>query len=220
MNDTMPGVLTPKDAEALGGRALRTLLKAVKHPNDLVRAWLPELFKVPFWPKRREREGWLRTRTMKALPGKLTALANDVELASRSCRVYLSKPMGYPPGIIGALAQQMRQGAEFLRKAMSSPDLTPRPSVQAVRICGLLEWIKTETGRYYCGEVACLLDLAFLASTGGKEGGPDPAELRMMMKRTSSSLRKNVAGIAMQWANDAELPADFRVLMRHAARET
>jgi hypothetical protein len=80
--------------------------------------------------------------------------------------------------------------------------------------------MKAETGRYYYAEVACLLDLAFLAATGGKEGGPDPGELKMMMKRTSSSLRKNVAGIAMKWANDPELPENFRELMLHAARET
>jgi len=49
---------------------------------------------------------------------------------------------------------------------------------------------------------------------------PDPAELKMMMKRTSSSLRKNVGGIAMKWANDPELPEDFRELMLHAARES
>jgi len=157
---------------------------------------------------------------MKALPDKLTALADDVEFASRSCRVFLSAPLGYPPGIIGALAQQMRQGAEFLRKAMSGPDLAPKPSVRAVRICGLLAWIKQETGRYYYAEVSQLLDLAFLTATGGNEGGPDPAELKMMMKRTDSSLRKNVAEFAMSLANDPELPEDFRELMRKAARET
>jgi hypothetical protein len=64
------------------------------------------------------------------------------------------------------------------------------------------------------------LDLAFLAATGGNEGGPDPAELRMIMKRTSSSMRRNVAELAMSWANDPELPADFAELMRKAARET
>ncbi|HMD96148.1 MAG TPA: hypothetical protein VKM93_02300 [Terriglobia bacterium] len=213
-------VLKPKEVEAIAGPGFRKLLKAVKHPDDLVRAWLPELFKVPYLPKRREREGWIRARNMKALPDKLTTWADDVEFASRSARVFLSAPLGYPPGIIGALAQQMRQGAEFLRKAMSGPDLAPKPSVRAVRICGLLEWIKIETGRYYYAEVACLLDLAFLAATEGNEGGPDPAELKMMLKRTSSSLRQNVAGIVMKWANDPELPEDFRELMLHAALET
>lgn len=213
-------VLKPKEVEAIAGPVFRKLLKAVKQRDYLRHVWPPELFKIPYWPKRREREGWIRTRTMKKLPDKLTALANDVEFASRSCRVYLAKPFGYPPGIIGALAQQMRQGAEFLRKAMSGPDLAPKPSVRRVRICGLLEWIKRETGRYYYAEVSRLLDLAFLAATGGSEGGPDPAELRMMMKRTSSRLRKNVAGIVMKWANDPELPEDFRELMLHAARET
>ena len=157
---------------------------------------------------------------MKALPDKLTALADDVEFASRSPRVFLSAPPGYPPGIIGALAKQMRQGAEFLRRAMSGPDLSPKPSVRAVRICGLLEWIKRETGRPYYAEVSRLLEVAFLVATEGNEGGPGPAELKMMMKRTSSSLRKNAAGLAMKWANDPELPEDFRELMLHAARET
>jgi hypothetical protein len=212
-------VLNPKDVEAIAGPAFRKLFKAVKQRDYLRHVWLPELFRIPYWPKRREREGWIRTRTMKALPDKLTALANDVEFASRSCRVYLAKPFGYPPGVIGALAQQMRQGAECLRKAMSAPDLAPKPSVRAVRICGLLEWIKRETGRYYYAEVACLLDLAFLAATGGNEGGPDPAELKMMRKRTSSSLRKNVAGFAMLCANDPELPEDFRELMLQAGQE-
>jgi hypothetical protein len=157
---------------------------------------------------------------MKALADKLTALAAEVEFASQSCRVFLAAPLGYPPGIIGALAQQMRQGAEFLRKAMSGPDLAPKCSVRASRLCGLLDWIKTETGRYYYGEVSQLLDLAFLVATGGNEDGPDPAELRMMMKRTDASMRKNVAEMAMWWANDPELPEDFAELMRKAARET
>lgn len=213
-------VLKPKEVEAIAGPAFRKLLKAVTNRDYLVRVWLPELFKVPYLPKRRKREGWIRARNMKALPDKLTALADDVEFASRSSRVFLSAPLGYPPGIIGALAQQMRQGAEFLRRAMSGRDLAPGPSVRAVRICGLLDWIKRETGRYYYAEVSQLLDLAFLAATGGNEGGPDPAELRMMMKRTDSSMRKNVAEIAMSWANDPELPEDLAELMRKAARET
>jgi hypothetical protein len=210
----------PKEVEEIAGPAFRKLLKAVTGRDFLARVWLPELFKVPYLPKRRKREGWIRMRNMKALPDKLMALADDVEFASRSSRVFLSAPLGYPPGIIGALAQRMRQGAEFLRKAMSGPDLVPKPSVRAVRICGLLEWIKRETGRYYYAEVACLLDLAFLAATGGNEGGPDPAELKMMTKRTSSSLRKNVAGIVMKWANDPELPEDLAELTRKAARDT
>jgi hypothetical protein len=213
-------VLKPKEVEAIAGPALRRLFKAITNRDYLVRVWLPELFKIPCWPKRREREGWIRTRTLKALPDKLTALADDVEFASRSCRVFLSAPLGYPPGIIGALAQQMRQGAECLRKAMSGPDLAPKPSVRAVRICGLLDWIKRETGRYYYAEVSQLLDLAFLAATGGNEDGPDPAELRMMMRRTDSSMRKNAAEFATSLANDPELPEDLRELMRHAARET
>jgi len=220
MSDSSPAVLTPKDAEAIAGPAIRKLFKVVRQRDYLRHVWLPELFRIPYWPKRREREGWIRTRTMKALPDKLTALADDVEFASRSCRVYLAKPFGYPPGIIAALAQQMRQGAECLRKAMSGPDLAPKPSVRAVRICGLLNWIKVETGRYYYAEVSRLLDLAFLAGTGGKEGGPDPAELKMMMKRTISSLRKNAAGLAMLCATDPELPESFREHMRRAARET
>ncbi len=212
-------VLKPKEVEAIAGPALRKLFKAVTHRDYLVRAWLPELFNVPYLPKRRKREGWIRVRSMKALPDKLTALADDVEFASRSCRVFLSAPLGYPPGIIGALAQQMRQGAEFLRKAMSGRDLAPKPGVRAVRICELLEWIKRETGRYYYAEVAQLLDLAFLAATGENEDRHDPAELRMMMKRTDLSMRKNVAEFAMSLANDPELPEDLAELMRQAARE-
>ena len=213
-------VLKRKEVEAIAGPAFRKLLKAVTNRDYLVRVWLPELSTIPHLPTRREREGWIRVRSMKPLPDKLTALADDVEFASRSCRVFLSAPLGYPPGIIGALAQQMRQGADFLRKAMSGRDLAPKCSVRAVRICGLLDWIKRETGRYYYAEVSRLLDLAFLAATGGNEGGPDPAELRMIMKRTVSSMRKDVAELAMSWANDPELPEDFAELMRKAARET
>jgi hypothetical protein len=114
----------------------------------------------------------------------------------------------------------MRQAAQFLKKAMSAPDFGPKVSVRAVRICGLLDWIKRETGRYYYAEVSRLLDVAFFAATAGNEGGPDAAELRMMMKRTDASMRKNVAEMVTWWANDPELPEDFAELLRKAARET
>jgi hypothetical protein len=214
------GVPKAEEVEAIAGPAFRKLFKAVKQRDYLRQVWLPELLRVPYLPKRRKREGWIKARSMKALPDKLTALASDVEFASRSCRVFLAAPLGYPPGIIGALARQMRQGAEFLRKAMSAPDFAPKVSVRAVRICGLLDWIRRETGRYYYAEVSRLLDLAFLAATGGNEGGPDPAELRMMTKRTTASMRKNVAELTMSWANEAELPEDLAQSMRKAARET
>jgi len=213
-------VLTREEVQAIAGPAFRKLFKAVRQRDYLRQVWLPELFKVPYLPKRRKREGWIKVRNMKALPEKLTSLATDVEFASQSCRVFLAAPLGYPPGIIGALARQMRRGAYFLRKAISAPDFAPKVSMRAVRICELLDWIKRETGRYYYAEVSCVLDLAFLAASGGNEGGPDPAELRMMMKRTSSSMRKNVAELVMSWANNPELPEDFRELMGHAARET
>ncbi len=212
-------VLTREEVEAIAGPAFRKLFKAVKQRDYLRQVWLPELFKIPYWPKRREREGWIRTRTMKALPDKLTALAKDVEFASRSCRVYLAAPTGYPPGIIGALAEQMRQGAEFLRKAMSWRDLSPKASVRAVRLYSLLYWIKQETGRYYYAEVSRLLDLAFLVATGGHDGGPDPAELKMMMKRTDASMRKNAAELTMWFVENMDLPSDLAEGFRKAARE-
>lgn len=175
--------LTRDEAEAIAGPALRKLFKAVRQRDYLWQVWLPELLRVPYLPKRRRREGWIKVRSMKALADKLTALATEVEFASQSCRVFLAAPPGYPPGIVGALARQMRQGAEFLRRAMSAPDFAPKVCVQKVRICALLDWIKRETGRYHYAEVSRLLDIAFLAATGGNEGGPDAAELKMMMKR-------------------------------------
>jgi hypothetical protein len=47
-----------------------------------MQVWLPELFKVPYFPKRRKWQGWIRARNMKALPEKPTSLATDVEFAS------------------------------------------------------------------------------------------------------------------------------------------
>ncbi len=185
MNGQSQKVLTPEEVEAIAGPAFRRLLKTVRHRDYFRQVWLPELFKVPYWPKRRKVEGWIKVRKMQGLPRNLRALANDLESASKSSRVFLASPLGYPPGIIGALAQQMRQGAEFLRKALSVPDLSPKVSVRAVRICELLDWIKRESGRYLYNQVASLLDLAFLTASGGRTGGPDPAELRMMMRRAT-----------------------------------
>ena len=75
-------VLNPKEVEAIAAPAFLKLFRAVRQRDYLMQVWLPELFKVPYFPKRRKWQGWIRARNMKALPEKPTSLATDVEFAS------------------------------------------------------------------------------------------------------------------------------------------
>jgi len=52
-------VLNPKEVEAIAAPAFLKLFRAVRQRDYLMQVWLPELFKVPYFPKRRKWQGWI-----------------------------------------------------------------------------------------------------------------------------------------------------------------
>jgi hypothetical protein len=201
-------------------KALFRLYEAIKKPESreyFIRQWLPTLFSVPLLRQHRREGQWRTVRSWNALAGRLISQATDIRRASRSGRVFLGAPTGYPPQILAYFAAQSEQAGKFFRKALSGPDLTPEASPRAVMIYLLLNWIKTETGRPHFPEVSDLLDAAY--TWAGKDNAPMAAKLRDLFKRTELGLSKDAARLPRFFIETLELPGDLAEAFREISQQ-
>src|SRR5437879_3844332 len=92
---------------SLEQEALLRLYKAIKKPESrhfFVSQWVPTLLRVPLLRQHRREGQWRTVRSWKALAGTLISQATDIRRASRSGRVFLGAPTGYPPQILAYFA--------------------------------------------------------------------------------------------------------------------